>query len=71
MPTHDDTEPKLTREDVIKVAMLARLALSENEVTSLTQELTKIVGFVSQLSEIDTSDVEPLAHPLDSQNVFS
>ena len=70
MPTHDDAEPKLTREDVIKGAMLARLALSENEISSLTQELTKIVGFVSQLSEIDTSDVEPLAHPLDSQNVF-
>ncbi len=70
MPTHDDAEPNLTREDVIKVAMLARLALSENEISSLTQELTQIVGFVSQLSEIDTTDVEPLAHPLDSQNVF-
>ena len=44
MPTHDDAEPKLTREDVIKVAMLARLALSENEISSLTQELTKIVA---------------------------
>jgi aspartyl-tRNA(Asn)/glutamyl-tRNA(Gln) amidotransferase subunit C len=46
------------------------LALSEAELDSLTGELSKIVGFVSQLGEVDTSAVEPLAHPLDSQNVF-
>ena len=33
-------------------------------------ELSKIVGFVSLLEELDTSAVEPLAHPLDTQNVF-
>ena len=70
MPTHDEATPTLTREDVIKVAMLARLALSDTELSSLTEELSKIVGFVSQLSEINTDEVEPLAHPLDSQNVF-
>ena len=70
MPTQDEATPTLTCEDVIKVAMLARLALSDTELSSLTEELSKIVGFVSQLSEINTDEVEPLAHPLDSQNVF-
>lgn len=70
MPAQDEAPPTLTRDDVIKVAMLARLALSDTELSSLTEELSKIVGFVSQLSELNTDDVEPLAHPLDSQNVF-
>ena len=70
MPAQDESPPTLTRDDVIKVAMLARLALSDTELSSLTEELSKIVGFVSQLSELNTDEVEPLAHPLDSQNVF-
>ena len=70
MPAQDEAPPTLTRDDVIKVAMLARLALSDTELSSLTEELSKIVGFVSQLSKLDTDEVEPLAHPLDSQNVF-
>ena len=70
MPAQDNAEPTLTREDVVKVAMLARLALSDAELSSLTDELSQIVGLVSQLSRLNTDDVEPLAHPLDSQNVF-
>ena len=70
MPAQDEAPPTLTRDDVIKVAMLARLALSDTELSSLTEELSKIVGFVSQLSELDTDEVEPLAHPLDSKMYF-
>ena len=60
----------LSRQDVAKVGMLARLALSEADLDRMTGELSKIVGFVSLLEELDTSVVEPLAHPLDTQNVF-
>ena len=60
----------LSRDDVANVATLARLALSEDELAQMTSELTKIVGFVSLLEEIDTSNVEPLAHPLGTTNVF-
>jgi aspartyl-tRNA(Asn)/glutamyl-tRNA(Gln) amidotransferase subunit C len=60
----------LSRQDVAKVGMLARLALSESDLDRMTGELSKIVGFVSLLEELDTSTVEPLAHPLDTQNVF-
>ncbi len=60
----------LSRDDVAKVAALARLALSEEELEQMTRELSKIVGFVSLLEELDTSEVEPLAHPLGTTNVF-
>jgi aspartyl-tRNA(Asn)/glutamyl-tRNA(Gln) amidotransferase subunit C len=60
----------LSRQDVAKVGLLARLALSAEDLERMTGELSKIVGFVSQLEELDTAGVEPLAHPLDSQNVF-
>ncbi|MFM7138004.1 MAG: Asp-tRNA(Asn)/Glu-tRNA(Gln) amidotransferase subunit GatC [Planctomycetota bacterium] len=60
----------LSRQDVAKVGLLARLALSEAELERMTGELSKIVGFVSQLGELDTTAIEPLAHPLDTRNVF-
>lgn len=60
----------ISRQDVAKVGMLARLALSDADLDRMTGELSKIVGFVSLLEELDTSAVEPLAHPLDTQNVF-
>jgi len=60
----------LSVQDVAKVASLARLALSAAELDRMTGELSKIVGFVSMLGELDTSGVAPLAHPLDTQNVF-
>jgi aspartyl-tRNA(Asn)/glutamyl-tRNA(Gln) amidotransferase subunit C len=60
----------LSRQQVAKVASLARLALSADDLDRMTGELQKIVGLVSQLEEVDTSNVAPLAHPLDSENVF-
>ena len=60
----------LSNRDVAKVASLARLALGDAELARMTGELSKIVGFVSMLGELDTTGVVPLAHPLDTQNVF-
>ena len=60
----------LSRNDVAKVGLLARLALSDADLDTMTRELSTIVGFVGQLEQIDTAAVAPLAHPLDTQNVF-
>jgi aspartyl-tRNA(Asn)/glutamyl-tRNA(Gln) amidotransferase subunit C len=60
----------LSSKDVAKVGSLARLALTEEDLARMTGELSKIVDFVSQLGELDTASVEPLAHPLDTRNVF-
>jgi aspartyl-tRNA(Asn)/glutamyl-tRNA(Gln) amidotransferase subunit C len=59
----------LTRDDIRKVAILARLEFSEQELADLTDQLGKIVTFVEQLSEVDTTGVDPLAHPLDVHSV--
>ncbi len=61
----------ITRDDVEKVALLARLELSEAEIESLTTDLGQIVGYVDQLAEVDTDHVEPMAHAIELHNVFA
>jgi aspartyl-tRNA(Asn)/glutamyl-tRNA(Gln) amidotransferase subunit C len=60
----------LSAEEVAKVALLARLRLAPGELDLFTGQLNAIVGFVEQLGELDTSDVEPLAHGVEVRNVF-
>jgi aspartyl-tRNA(Asn)/glutamyl-tRNA(Gln) amidotransferase subunit C len=60
----------LSREEVAKVALLARLRLEPGELEMFTGQLNQIVGFVEQLQELDTKDVEPLAHGVEVRNVF-
>lgn len=55
----------LTPEDVIKIAHLARLNLTEEDIHVYTPQLSSILHFIEQLNKADTSRVEPLAHPLD------
>jgi aspartyl-tRNA(Asn)/glutamyl-tRNA(Gln) amidotransferase subunit C len=61
---------RITRADVEHVAQLARLALSEEEIVSLSAELGKILDYAAQVSALDTHDVPPTAHPLPLVNVF-
>jgi aspartyl-tRNA(Asn)/glutamyl-tRNA(Gln) amidotransferase subunit C len=60
----------LSIEEVAKVALLARLRLSPDELKTFTGQLNAIVHFVEQLQELDTRDVEPLAHGVEIRNVF-
>lgn len=60
----------LTIEEVAKVALLARLRLSPDELATFTGQLNSIVDFVAQLQEPDTTGVEPLAHGIEVRNVF-
>ena len=48
-------------ETVLKIAHLARIAMSEEEAERLKPELNNILGWVEQLGEVDTSGVEPLS----------
>jgi aspartyl-tRNA(Asn)/glutamyl-tRNA(Gln) amidotransferase subunit C len=61
----------LTREDVEKVALLARLRLSSDELDTMTSQLGQVLGYIQQLDQLDTTDIEPLAHPLDLFNVLA
>jgi aspartyl-tRNA(Asn)/glutamyl-tRNA(Gln) amidotransferase subunit C len=60
----------ITRDEVLHVARLARLALPDEEVERLTAELGAILEAVSKVSELDLSDVPPTSHPLDLVNVW-
>ncbi len=60
----------LTRDDVTKVAFLARLQLEPHELDTFTGQLNSIMDFVAQLQEPDTADIEPLAHGVEIHNVF-
>ncbi|MEM8865130.1 MAG: Asp-tRNA(Asn)/Glu-tRNA(Gln) amidotransferase subunit GatC [Planctomycetota bacterium] len=60
----------LSRNDVEKVALLARLSLTDSEAEAMTSQLAKIVDYVDQLSEVDTDGIEPMAHAVESANVF-
>jgi len=60
----------LTTEDVRWIAHLARLELTDVELATTTRQLTSIIDYVTQLQQVDTEHVEPLAHPLPMQSVF-
>ncbi len=60
----------LTREEVLHVAQLARLALEPAEVELFTRQLNDILAYVEKLQELDTTGVTPMAHVLPVFNAF-
>ena len=60
----------ITRGQVLHVAKLAELDLTEEEVARLQEQLSAILEAVGKVSELDLSDVPPTAHPLSSVNVL-
>ena len=57
----------LNRQDIEKIAQLARLALDEREVPAYVENLSRIIALVGELERADTRQVEPMAHPLPGQ----
>jgi aspartyl-tRNA(Asn)/glutamyl-tRNA(Gln) amidotransferase subunit C len=55
----------LQRSDIKNIAWLARLAVSEDEISGYQQELDPIFGLVAQMQSVNTDSLAPLAHPLD------
>lgn len=60
----------IDREQVEHVALLARLNLSEDELTRLTGDLQAILGFFDRLQELDTEALAPMEHVTAAANVF-
>ena len=56
----------LHREDVEKIAHLARISLSEQDIPLYTRNLSNILTLVDQMNRVDTTDITPMAHPLDA-----
>jgi len=57
----------LNRRDIENIALLARLALTEAEIPVYVESLSRIVGLIGELDSAQTSQVEPMAHPLPGQ----
>ena len=60
----------LSRDEVAKLAGLARIEMSEEELVSLSKEFTVILDAVARVQEVASSDVAPTSHPLSLRNVF-
>ena len=61
---------KITRDEVKRVALLARLELTAEEENRLTEQLDHILQYMEKLGALDTANVEPLAHAVDIANAF-
>ena len=55
----------LDRTDIEKIARLARLSITEDDIPKYVRDLSNILALVAQLGEVDTTGVEPMAHPLE------
>jgi aspartyl-tRNA(Asn)/glutamyl-tRNA(Gln) amidotransferase subunit C len=60
----------LSRDEVAKLAGLARIEMSEDELVSLSKEFTVILDAVARVQEVASAGVAPTSHPLSLRNVF-
>ena len=56
----------IEKEEIVKVAHLARLAITDDKVDEYTQNISHILEMVAQMDKADVKGVEPLANPLDT-----
>lgn len=61
---------KLSRDDVLKLARLSRISLTDDEVDSFADELSAILGYVEQLSAVDVEDLTPTHQVTGLKNVM-
>jgi aspartyl-tRNA(Asn)/glutamyl-tRNA(Gln) amidotransferase subunit C len=65
-----DSSPDLEHVDVSYVANLARLALTDEEVSRFQGDLDKVVAYIHKLDELDLDGIEPMSHPRPRENVL-
>ncbi|MBI2420218.1 MAG: Asp-tRNA(Asn)/Glu-tRNA(Gln) amidotransferase subunit GatC [Ignavibacteriales bacterium] len=56
----------VSREETKKIAKLAQLSFSEEELDKITRDLNEILEYMSSLNQIDTQNIQPLAHPIEN-----
>lgn len=61
---------QLKKEEVLHVAKLAKLDLTETEIEKFTPQLSKIIDYISELSEVDTNGVEPTSQTTGLEDVY-
>ncbi|GMU95611.1 MULTISPECIES: Asp-tRNA(Asn)/Glu-tRNA(Gln) amidotransferase subunit GatC [Ignavibacterium] len=60
----------VTKSEVEKIAELAKLKFSDLELENFTHQMNEILKYMEKLNELNTDNVEPLAHPVEGKNVF-
>jgi aspartyl-tRNA(Asn)/glutamyl-tRNA(Gln) amidotransferase subunit C len=61
----------ISKDEVLHVARLARLELTDEEVGRFQEQLSDIIEAISKVSELDLTDVPPTAHPLEIENAWA
>ncbi len=61
---------KISREEVERVAKLARLKMEPSELEAMTGQMDAILAYVDKLGELDTSNIEPTSHAVPMENAF-
>lgn len=61
---------EIKREDILHLAVLSNLSLKEDEIDPLKKDLEGIIGYISQLDELDTENVEPTYQVFEMENVW-
>jgi aspartyl-tRNA(Asn)/glutamyl-tRNA(Gln) amidotransferase subunit C len=56
----------LSDDQIRRIARLARIAIGEKESTEVRERLNRVLGLIDELQAVDTSGIEPMAHPLDA-----
>jgi aspartyl-tRNA(Asn)/glutamyl-tRNA(Gln) amidotransferase subunit C len=60
----------LSRDQVLHVARLARLELTEDEIERFSEELSKVLDYIEKISELDLEQVPPTSHVIDVENAL-
>src|SRR4051812_39282759 len=66
----DPAAPAITRDDVVHVARLARLALTDDELDMFTGQLAAVLAHAGDVESLDVADVPPMSHPYPLVNVL-
>ncbi len=59
-----------SNDDIKKVAKLSRIRIDDNQLEQYTSDIQKVLGFMEQLNELNTDNVEPMANPFDGVQVL-
>lgn len=60
---------KLSKEEILHVAKLAKLSLKDTEIKKFSPQLSNVISFVSELSEVDTKNIEPTSQTTGLENI--
>ena len=61
---------KITKEEVLYVAHLARLDLDENAIEKFAGQIDEILGYIEKMNQVDTKDINPTSHAISLTNAF-